>query len=56
MEYKGLEVRQTKNGNIIVRKKDGAELMFSRKGGVLTDDALKKEVDRLMNYINGGGR
>lgn len=53
MEYKGLTVVRSRNGNIIIRRNDGAEIILSRSNdGILNDDKVRAEVDRYLNYIN----
>lgn len=47
MEYKGFDVRQSKNGNVIIREiKTGATYVISRTGGFLNDRQLQEFVDK----------
>ena len=49
MEYKGMTIRQSKNGNIIVIGKHGELSVISNKGH-LNDDTLKDIVDKAIHF------
>lgn len=52
MEYKGMRVVQTKNGNISVIRQDGAMFIISNSSKkYLNDDELKEMVDKRLNYL-----
>lgn len=52
MEYKGMTVRQTKNGNISVVRNDGAMFIVSTSSKkYMNDEDLKKLVDQRLNYL-----
>lgn len=48
MEYKGMRVVQSKNGNVIVNGKKGELLVISHKG-YLNDKQIKELVDKAVH-------
>ena len=49
MEYKGMTVRQSRNGNIVVIGKHGELFIISNKG-YLNDDKIKELVDKAVHF------
>ena len=47
MEYNGMGIRQSKNGNVVIRViSTGATYVISRNGGFLNDRQLKELADK----------
>lgn len=47
MEYNGMDIRQSKNGNVVIRViSTGATYVISRNGGFLNDRQLKELADK----------
>ncbi len=49
MEYKGMTVRQSRNGNVIVTGKNGELCVITHKG-YLSDDKIKELVDKAVHF------
>lgn len=51
MEYKGMTVKQSKNGNVIISKENGEMYIISTSKKYLNDDELKEIVDKQLKYL-----
>ena len=49
MEYKGMIIKQSRNGNVIVTNKRGAVIIVSNKG-YLNDKQIKELVDNQVHF------
>lgn len=52
MEYKGMTVKQSKNGEVyIISKENGEMYIISTSKKYLNDDELKEIVDKQLKYM-----